>query len=279
MQLTDTFVRAVFLSTCIGVSLLAACTTSVGEVAPILDEAGTDSGTSGALPDAAVDSGGSTDAAGDAMTVCTKIAGQPSEYCTLSRGKPGALTLQVREACGDGSKTTCKVLVAGMAITLSLEVEQCVTSGTAFKAAPAQCSLRAVDCAIPALGAGSYAVTVKGNALQDLAPGQLVVAADGTQTACALQAPGVVPPPVTLDAYSRACTVDTDCEAVTAGNPCEACSCSTDAIAKADLPKYQSDYADAKAKCALGPPRPDCAACLNRAVQCASQKCILLPTR
>ncbi|MFT3711579.1 MAG: hypothetical protein QM817_28415 [Archangium sp.] len=91
-----------------------------------------------------------------------------------------ALTVQVRESCGSacGKNTmfACNGVLSGSVITLAPTISECVDPMTAC---PAVCRISAVDCAIPALAAGTYTLSGTGFTSQ-----QLVISASATASAC-----------------------------------------------------------------------------------------------
>jgi hypothetical protein len=83
-----------------------------------------------------------------------------TDFCAPASIASGqVLRLQLREQCGGCTQraTRCAVVVQGQEIKLQLLGETCtLPPGTAC---PAICSVNSVDCAVPALAAGTYRVS------------------------------------------------------------------------------------------------------------------------
>jgi hypothetical protein len=148
------------------------------------------------------------------------------------------------------SLESCEVSVAGTSILLSLSERSCSPQASDQRICALECILPSARCRIPALAAGTYTVTVAGEArISGLAPRTLVVADTPLATSsCSL---GLLPPPPLDDTkYPTACASDADCALATVGDLCKICACPNAAIAKSALETYQSDARARRSQCA-----------------------------
>jgi hypothetical protein len=251
----------------------AAC----GGTAPIIEgEPKLDSGTGGG------DGGNADGGNADGGPTCSRISMNVDGYCSLDRAAPNKpFSLQVRASCAGATPRAerCDVEVNGNTITLRMSAQRCSNDGPE----PAVCREAVVDCAVPALPAGTYTVTIAppGQARPgppgggDIGPGPangtLTVTPSGTQTKCILPPLGTPDPKMVPTDYASSCIIDSDCTGVDT-NVCSPC-CVNGAIATTELPKYFSDLADKKSSCVQGQQRPVCS-CPPAKIFCnAAKKC------
>lgn len=223
---------------------------------------------------------------GGGDTACSTATFPATRACvpgTAKAGVPITVTVDKVDGCL-GCWTTFDACVGslvdtggagGPTIVLSPSTTTCPPSGD--QACPAVCGLPRVTCTIPALPAGTYAVTIQGEKPSiGRAPRTLVVSADATETSCSLSEGGVSPPPLDLSKYDDDCKVDDDCTRVSS-NLCMPCFCPDDAVAVSAKAQYEADARALTAQCLPGSGDVACAACYDRKAICNAGRCELQP--
>ena len=160
----------------------------------------------------------------------------------------------------DTSLTPCQVTVSGTSITLAMQALTCPVQTNGCEEV---CGNVTETCTIPPLPAGTYTVDIaSAKRSSGFRTRELVVGNDPTGDGCTLPPKGTSPAPLDGSKYSTACSTDTDCTTVLAGNVCSACGCGNTAIAVSDKDRYEADYRAASSQCepSLPAPCPFCAA-------------------
>lgn len=212
-----------------------------------------------------------SDSGVDAPSCATSgIAELGRRACVPAAAKANApLSIELEgSGCGSCYETySCAVSVEGSAITISLRAEGCTPANALCDAS---CVAPRAVCAIPALVAGTYQVTATGEPSREV-PRDLVVADGATETRCEL---GVPTGTVDLTPFSRSCTVETDCVAVTT-DTCSPCACPTEAIAKSEQSRFDGAARAASSQCVPRDTQVVCAACPQATVTCGGGVCAI----
>ncbi len=105
--------------------------------------------------------------------------------------------------------------------------------------------------------------------------GSDTVAATPSSSSSSSSSSGATPADLVATDYSQSCANDSECVAVYQGAVCTSCACPNSAIAKADDPKYLSDYTNRRAMCPSTSSGASCDCALPSAVNCdaATHKC------
>jgi hypothetical protein len=101
--------------------------------------------------------------AGCSTVSCTDVTPFPGSICIPDTLAPNQSTvIEVREACGQcTTEPTCDTTLRNGAVYLDLHSQLC--SDVSITCPSSQCLQRVVQCTIPALGAGDYALIAPGN--------------------------------------------------------------------------------------------------------------------
>jgi hypothetical protein len=198
---------------------------------------------------------------------CTVAKEQATRACLPGTAQAGAtinvnMTSEGCLGCGT-SNARCEVQVAGNSITLSMRADSCPVTGPCTAA----CMQPRVTCAIPPLAAGTYEVKLETVNMPTVTR-ELVVAPTGA-TSCTVD-PNVKP--MDPSAYARSCTEVSDCALVTT-DTCGTCACQNAAIAKSELPRWESEQRQRWSSCEWLAGGVACK-CASSTLACVNNQCV-----
>jgi hypothetical protein len=195
----------------------------------------------------------SSDVALQPDAACSTQRKSPATTCSLGFGAPKTpLRIQVRAPCTTPDvEYTCNL----KADQVSQRLLVSLVPKTCAPVSPATCTGRVVECDVPPLSPNIYSIYFEGDGSNPLgAPNPRVVFyvdEDGTETTCALPAPGQGYE-VDLGTAPKDCTTNNDCLVVHQGDLCAMCPEST-AVARSALPLVDAAQRQALSRCEYTP--------------------------